>query len=103
MRVSYDEQIKGRTVIDANGRSIGQLEELFLDDDSIPIGLRVSSIRVKLHSAIADEVGLPRGAFHPAILEIPALALQAFGDAIILNVNIASLVPNRPKEAPQAP
>jgi sporulation protein YlmC with PRC-barrel domain len=95
MKVSYEERIKGRLVIDALGRSIGSVEELYVDDDSFDVGLRVCAVRVRLHAAVADEVGVPRSAFHAAMIEVPALALQAFGDAIILNASLASLVPRR--------
>ena len=92
MRVSYEEQVKGRTVIDASGRSVGEVDALYLDAESIASGLKVSGIRIKLHSEVADELGVPRGTFHAGVVEVPAQALQAFGDAVVLNVSIASLV-----------
>ena len=99
MKISYEERIKGRIIIDATGRSIGSIEELYLDDSSFDVGVRVCSVRVKLHATVADELGVPRSAFHAGMVEIPALALQAFGDAIILNASLASLVPARDAEA----
>jgi len=89
-------------VIDAAGRSVGQVDALSLDADSIAVGLRVASLRIKLHSAVADQLGVPRGTFQAGTLEVPALAVQAVGDAVILNVNIESLAPPRSVEQQEA-
>ena len=97
MRISYEDHIKGRTVIDASGRSVGAVDALYLDSESLATGLKVSGVRIRLHAEVADELGVPRGMFHPAVVDIPATALQALGDAVILSDRIASLV------LPQAP
>jgi sporulation protein YlmC with PRC-barrel domain len=92
MRLSYEEQVKGRTVIDASGRSVGSVADLYVEAESVATGLMVSGIRIKLHSEVADELAVARGTFHPAVIEVPARALQAFGDAVILNVTVGTLV-----------
>jgi sporulation protein YlmC with PRC-barrel domain len=35
MRLSYEEQVRGRTVIDASGSSVGEVDSLYLDAESI--------------------------------------------------------------------
>lgn len=102
MKVSYEEQVKGRTVIDSAGRAVGQVDALYLDADSAAVGLRVATLRIKLHSSVADEIGVPRGTFHAGTIEVSALAVQAVGDAVILNVNIESLVQPRLPDQPEA-
>lgn len=92
MRLSYEDEVKGRTVIDASGTSIGELEALYLDSDSIASGgLRVSGVRVKLHSDVADAIGVTRGTFRAGSLDVPAEALRALGDAVLLNVTVGTL------------
>jgi sporulation protein YlmC with PRC-barrel domain len=92
MSISYEEEVKGRTVLDASGRSVGVVDALFLDPDSVAAGLRVSAVRIKLHSEVADAIGVSRGTFHAGVIDVPAAAVQALGDAVILGVDIASLV-----------
>ncbi len=93
MKLSYEDQVKGRTVIDASGASVGEVDALYLDSDSLDRGgLRVSAIRVKLHAEIADAIGVSRGTFRAGSLDVPAEALQALGDAVLLSVTVSSLV-----------
>jgi sporulation protein YlmC with PRC-barrel domain len=95
MKLSYEDQIKARTVIDASGRSIGQVDALYLDSESAGSGVRVAGIRVRLHAQIADALGVEHGVFHPPVIDVPADALQAIGDAVILNVAVSSLAGRR--------
>src|SRR5689334_3458900 len=79
MKLSFENDVRGRTVIDASGRSVGEVETIYVDGESVPVGLRVASL--KLHDSVADALGIRHGTFHPATVEVPALAMQAFGDA----------------------
>jgi sporulation protein YlmC with PRC-barrel domain len=104
MRLSYEEQVKGRTVIDGSGVSIGVVDALYLDPDSIDRGgLRVSAIRVKLHAEVADAIGVSRGTFRAGSIDVPAAALRALGDAVLLDVAVASLVERAAAEPADAP
>lgn len=92
MRLSYEEEVRGRTVVDATGRAVGDVLALFVDTGELPERLTVDAIRVRLRNEVADELGVARGAFHHATLDVPARVLQAIGDAVVLQVPIQSLV-----------
>ena len=81
MRLS-DENLRGRTVIAADGQAIGEIVSLFLDSDS----WRVESLQVKLRNDVADQLGATRSIFHPGTLEIPIRMVQSVGDAVVLSV-----------------
>jgi sporulation protein YlmC with PRC-barrel domain len=81
MRLS-DENLRGRTVIAADGQAIGEVAALFLDSDA----WRVESLRIKLRNEVADQLGATRGMFHAGTLELPVRMVQSVGDAIVLSV-----------------
>jgi sporulation protein YlmC with PRC-barrel domain len=80
MRLS-DENLRGRTVIAADGQAIGEIAALFLDSDA----WRVESLQIKLRNEVADQLGAPRGLFHAGTLEIPTHMVQSVGDAVVLS------------------
>lgn len=98
MRLRYQEQVRGRTVIDATGRALGAVDEIYVDGDT----LQLEGIRVKLRTDIADELGVPRRAFHPGMIDVPTQHIQAFGDTVVLRVDIRTLwqPPLAPEPAP---
>jgi len=69
-------------VIAADGQAIGEITALFLDSDA----WKVESLRVKLRSEVADELGATRGMFHAGTLEMPVRMVQSVGDAVVLSV-----------------
>ena len=81
MRLS-DENLRGRTVIAADGQVIGEIAALFLDSDA----WRVESLQVKLRKEVADQLGATRGMFHAGTLEMPIRMVQSVGDTVILSV-----------------
>jgi sporulation protein YlmC with PRC-barrel domain len=81
MRLS-DENLRGRTVIAADGQAIGEIVALFLDSDA----WRVESLQVKLRNEVADQLGATRGMFHAGTLEMPVRMVQSVGDAVVLSV-----------------
>ncbi len=81
MRLS-DDNLRGRTVIAADGQAVGEISALFLDSD----GWRVESLQVKLRNEIADQLGAARSIFHGATLEVPVRIVQSVGDAVVLSV-----------------
>ena len=81
MRLS-DDNLRGRTVIAADGQAIGDIAGIFLDSDL----WRVESLQVKLRNNVADQLGATRGMFHAGTLEIPIRMVQSVGDAIVLSV-----------------
>lgn len=81
MRLS-DENLRGRTVIAADGQTIGEVAALFLDSDA----WRVESLQIKLRKEVADQLGATRGVFHAGTLELPVRMVQSVGDTIVLSV-----------------
>jgi len=81
MRLS-DENLRGRTVIAADGQALGEVAAIFLDSDA----WRVESLKVKLRNDVADRLGASRDIFHAGTLEIPIRMVQSVGDAIVLSV-----------------
>jgi sporulation protein YlmC with PRC-barrel domain len=81
MRLS-DENLRGRTVIAADGQAIGEVAALFLDSDA----WRVESLQIKLRNEVADQLGATRGMFHAGTLEMPTRMVQSVGDAVVLSV-----------------
>jgi sporulation protein YlmC with PRC-barrel domain len=81
MRLS-DENLRGRTVIAADGQAIGEIAALFLDSDR----WQVESLQVKLRKEVADQLGATRGMFHAGTLEMPIGMVQSVGDAVVLSV-----------------
>ena len=74
--------LRGRTVIAADGQAIGEVAALFLDSDA----WRVESLQVKLRNEVADQLGAARSMFHAGTLEIPIRMVQSVGDAVVLSV-----------------
>lgn len=86
MRLS-DNNIKGRTVISADGQALGEIKALFVN----PLDWRVESIGVELHKDIADRIGASRSMFHRGSIEVPVALIQSIGDAVILGVAVDEL------------
>ena len=86
MRLS-DENLRGRTVIAADGLAIGEVGALFLDSE----GWGIQSLQVKLRKEVADRLGASRGVFHAGTVEIPIRLIQSVGDAVVLSVPVDGL------------
>lgn len=86
MRLS-DENLRGRTVIGADGRAVGEVAALFLDSDA----WSVESLQVKLRKDVADQLGASRTMFHAGTVEIPIRLVQSVGDAVVLSVAVDAL------------
>lgn len=97
MRLS-DENVRGRTVVAGDGKVVGEIITLFLDDT-----WRVESLQVKLRKEIADQLGASRGIFHAGQVEIPVRVIQSISDTIVLSVPTEELRQMLPAEAVQAP
>jgi sporulation protein YlmC with PRC-barrel domain len=103
MRLS-DDNIRGRTVITADGQAIGAVTALFVD----AIDWRVESLSVELHKDIADRIGAARSMFRRASIEIPTALIQSIGDTVVLGVAVDDLCEGRrtttqDAAAPEAP
>lgn len=98
MRLS-DENIRGRTVIAADGQVIGEIKALFLDSES----LKVESLQVTLRKDVADQLGAHRSVFRAGALEIPVALVQSVGATVVLTVPVHGLRAVLPSEGEQAP
>jgi len=86
MRLS-DENLRGLTVISADGTAIGSVAELFLSSSD----WRVESIRVELRKDIADHIGADRTMFHRCSIELPVTFIQSVSDAVVLSIDVEKL------------
>ncbi len=100
MRLS-DENLRGRTVIAADGQAVGEIAALFVDSGT----WRVESLQINLRKEIADLLGANRSIFHAATLELPVRLVQSVGDAVVLSVPALELRHNLPglADSPAAP
>jgi sporulation protein YlmC with PRC-barrel domain len=87
MRISLEQDLRGRTVIDGEGRAVGAVDDVMVDGRS----WRIEAFRVKLRRELAAQIGVERSAFRPAFLDIPVEMVHAAGDAVILNVPMSAL------------
>ena len=86
MRLSA-ENLKGRTVISADGQAVGSIKSIFLDATS----WRVESFSVELRNDVADRVGASHSVFRHGLIELPVQLVQSVGDAVVLGVPVAAL------------
>jgi len=86
MRLS-DDNMRGRTIIAADGQVIGEVSALFLDSDA----WRVESLQVTLRKDTADQLGAHRSIFHAGALEIPVSMVQSVGATVVLAVPVDAL------------
>ena len=86
MRLS-DENLRGRTVIGADGLAVGEVSALFVDSDA----WRIESIQVKLRKDVADQLGAPHSIFRAGTVEVPIRLVQSVGDAVVLSIPVEGL------------
>jgi len=86
MRLSA-ENLRGRTVITADGQVVGSIKSIFLDAAE----WRVESISVELRKDVADRIGASHGMFHRGLIEVPVRLVQSVGDAVVLAVAVDAL------------
>jgi sporulation protein YlmC with PRC-barrel domain len=87
MRIVYEESMSGHAVIDSTGRVIGEVVGQVLDVES----WHVEALRVKLNSAVTEELGASHGTFRAARLDVPTDFIQGVTDTVILKGPIANL------------
>jgi sporulation protein YlmC with PRC-barrel domain len=97
MRLS-DENIRGRTVIGADGQAIGAITALFIDATE----WRIESVSVELHKDMADRLGAARSMFRRGSIEIPVALIQSVGDTVVLGVGVDDLREGRRTTAQDA-
>jgi sporulation protein YlmC with PRC-barrel domain len=94
-----DEDLRGRTVISAEGQVIGEVTALVFDSRA----WRVESLQIKLSKEIADRLGVDRSVFRAGALEIPVRMVQAVGDTVVLAIAADGLRAVLPSESGTPP
>lgn len=82
-----DADLRGRTVLGADGRAIGEITSVMIDSD----GWRLQSLQVKLRREVREQLGVSRKLFGSPMVDIPIRAVQSVSDAVILSVSVDSL------------
>ena len=81
MQIS-DDHFRGRTVIAADGQTIGEVAELFI----VTSAWNITGLQIKLHKPVAEQIGAARGILRAATLELPVHVVQSVGDTVLLSV-----------------
>jgi sporulation protein YlmC with PRC-barrel domain len=76
-----------RTVIDAAGSALGEVEAVMLD----PALWRIEALRVRLRREMAEQVGTKAHLFGKTTILVPTAAIQSVGDAVLLHVRAEQL------------
>ena len=87
-------ELRQRTVVDAGGRVVGDVDEIAIDTNS----WRVKTLRVKLLRAAGAAIGAEQSIFRAGHIEVPSDMVQSVGDAVVLRVDARELVPNTEDE-----
>ena len=90
-----DEQLRGRTVISADGQAIGEVAALFLETST----WTVVSLQIKLSKTAAEQLGAARSLLHAATIELPVRMVQSVGDTVLLSVPTPGLRQTLPEAA----
>ena len=86
MQIS-DEQLRGRTVIAADGQAIGEVAALFVDTSA----WAVIALQIKLSKSAAEQLGASHGLLRAATFELPVRLIQSVADTVLLSVPTAEL------------
>ena len=78
----FDEHLRGRTVIAADGQAVGEVAALFIDTSTWTI----LALQVKLNKSVAEQLGAARSLLRSATLELPVRVVQSVGDAVLLSI-----------------
>lgn len=75
--------LKGRTVIDNQGATLGDVDDISID----PQNWRVTGLVVNLRREVADDLNLRKGWTGGARVQFGAERVQSIGDNVLLNLN----------------
>lgn len=86
MRIT-DDKLHGRVVLSADGIAVGEISKLIMEGSQFAI----EGVEIKLRKEIAERLGLKKGMFSSATIEIPVGLVQSVGDAVLLSAVIEDL------------
>lgn len=75
--------VKGRSVIDTRGKSVGRVDDVLFDPDQ----WEVQSLLVDLDDEVAKDLNIKKGLFKPGQLAISRHRVESVGENILLNVD----------------
>lgn len=90
MATLFNEQLKGRKVIAADGDAVGEVTDLLIDT----VKWMIVAVQIKLSKSSAEQLGAARGLLHAATFDIPVRLIQSVGDAVLLSVPTLELRQN---------
>ena len=96
MQIS-DENLRGRTVIAADGHAIGEVAALFIETATWSI----ASFKIKLSKAAAEQLGASQSLLRAATIELPVRVIQSVGDTVLLSVPTLGLRTTAPESDQQ--
>lgn len=94
-----DGDLRGLTVISADGQFIGEVTSLFLGRQT----WKVEALHIKLRADIADRLGVERSVFRSGELEVPTRWVQSVGETVVLTVPESELKSALPPAAAKVP
>ena len=97
MSVAFVARVSGRTVLDADGKIVGTVDDVLID----PTSLGLEGFRMRLKRDVAKSVGASSSLLSPAVVDVPVRMIRAIGDAVILSVAGAALQELTTHEVPQ--
>jgi sporulation protein YlmC with PRC-barrel domain len=77
-----DENLRGRTVVAADGQATGEVAAVFIDTSTWTI----ASLKIKLSKAAAEQLGASQSLLRAATIELPVRMIQSVGDTVLLSV-----------------
>jgi sporulation protein YlmC with PRC-barrel domain len=92
-----DEHFRGRSVVAADGQTIGEVAALFFDSST----WAVVAFQVKLNKSAAEQLGAAHGLLRAATLDLPVRIVQSVGDTVLLSVPTLDLRQIPPEAAAQ--
>ena len=91
-------ELRGRTVLDANGCVIGNVKAPLVDLET----WLVDALRIRLRRSAAKEMDMPWRFWRRPTLDISTGQIHAAGDAIILRLSLADLREASPQQFGEA-
>lgn len=86
MQIS-DENLRGLTVVAADGHAIGEVSAVFIETSTWTI----ASIKIKLSKTAAEQLGASQSLLRAATIELPIRMIQSVGDTVLLSAPTSGL------------
>ena len=90
MAALFDEQLRGRKVIAADGDAVGEVAAMLIDTSK----WMIVALQIKLTKSAAEQLGAVGGLLRAATLDLPVRLIQSVGDAVLLSVPTLELRKN---------